>query len=70
MSAVMKSASSSSPSVQYLNGRCEKSTFAIVSVMMLVPKRSLWRQRANSNINHARNGAVGHCIERLAAGAI
>jgi hypothetical protein len=41
VSAVMNSASSSSPSVQYLNGRCEKSTLAIVSVMIFVPNRSL-----------------------------
>lgn len=41
MSAVKKSASSSSPSTQNLNGRCERSTRATVSVMMLVPKRSL-----------------------------
>jgi hypothetical protein len=43
VSAVIKSASSSSPSVQYLNGLWLKSTRAIVSVMILVPNRSLRR---------------------------
>lgn len=43
VSAVIKSASSSSPSVQYLNGLWERSTRAIVSVMILVPNRSLRR---------------------------
>jgi hypothetical protein len=56
-SAVINSASSSSPSVQYLNGRCERSTRAMVSVMILVPKRSL-NQSARCVVDSPR--AVPH----------
>jgi hypothetical protein len=46
--AVSKAASSSSsPSRQYLNGRCERSTREIVSVITSVPALMLQKEKSN-----------------------
>lgn len=50
MLAVSKAeASSSSPSRQYLNGRCERSTLEMVSVMTSVPILMLEAGAKNEN---------------------
>lgn len=59
VSAVMNSSGSSSPSVQYLNGRCEKSTRAIVSVMIFVPNLSLSLSATHINAEKDPSGRKG-----------
>jgi hypothetical protein len=64
VSAVIKSASSSSPSVQYLNGLWERSTRAIVSVMILVPNRSLRRVSKTSECQSGTEYCGTWSVER------